>query len=126
VTCARIVKHAVHCLGCGKTWVEEDEECICTCTDPEMETWTVTELCADCGQPMDGHPGYLSLAADPRDWTADQLMTLIAEALEARDLEAVPYLITLLAFKDPHLAETVHGSMLAVLPPGGCRSDAHG
>ena len=56
-----------------------------------------------------------SLAADPRDWTADQLMTLIAEALEARDLEAVPYLITLLAFKDPHLAETVHGSMLAVL-----------
>lgn len=41
------------------------------------------------------------LVADPRDWTADQLMTLIAEALEARDLEAVPHLITLLAFKEP-------------------------
>ena len=55
VTCIRIVKHAIHCLGCGKAWVDEDEECTCTCTDPEMETWTVTELCADCGQPMDGH-----------------------------------------------------------------------
>ena len=48
-----------------------------------------------------------SLAADPRDWTADQLMTLIAEAIKARDFEAVPHLITLLAFKDPHQAETV-------------------
>ena len=48
-----------------------------------------------------------SLAADPRDWTADQLMTLIAEAIKARDLEAVPHLITLLAFKDAHRAETV-------------------
>ncbi len=36
--------------------MDEDEECTCTCTDPEMETWTVAELCADCGQPMDGHP----------------------------------------------------------------------
>ena len=59
------------------------------------------------------------LAADPREWTADQLMTLIAEALEVRDLEAVPHLIALLAFKDPRLAETVHGSMLAVLSIGG-------
>jgi len=58
------------------------------------------------------------LAADPREWTADQLMTLLAEAIEARDLEAVPHLVTLLAFKDPHLAETVHGSMLAVLSIG--------
>ena len=55
-----------------------------------------------------------SLAVDPRDWTADQLMTLISVALQARDLEAVPHLIALLAFKDPHLAETVHRSMLAV------------
>ena len=54
------------------------------------------------------------LAPDCRDWTADQLMTCIAQAIEARDLEAVPHLITLLAFKDPHLAETVHGSVLAV------------
>ena len=53
------------------------------------------------------------LAPDCRDWTADQLMTCIAQALEARDLEAVPHLITLLAFKDAHLAETVHRSMLA-------------
>jgi len=29
-----------------------------------------------------------------------------------------PHLVTLLAFKDPHLAETVHGSMLAVLSIG--------
>ena len=56
MTCIRSIKHAIHCLGCGKAWVDEDEEC--TCTDPEMETWTVAELCADCGQPMDGHPGY--------------------------------------------------------------------
>lgn len=55
------------------------------------------------------------LAADPRDWTADQLMTLIAEALEARDLQAVPHLITLLAVKDPHQAETVHESILAMI-----------
>lgn len=55
-----------------------------------------------------------SLAADPRDWTADQLMTLIAEAIEAHDLEAVPHLIALLAFKDPHQAEVVHQSILAV------------
>ena len=59
-----------------------------------------------------------SLAADPSDWTADQLMELIAEAVKARDLEAVPHLITLLAFKNPDLAETVHGSMLAVLSAG--------
>jgi hypothetical protein len=58
------------------------------------------------------------LAADPRDWTADQLMTLIAGAIKARDLEAVPYLIRLLAFKDPHLAETVRESMVAVLSIG--------
>ena len=58
------------------------------------------------------------LAANPREWTAAQLMTLIGEAVEARDLEAVPHLITLLAFKDPHLAETVHGSMLAVASIG--------
>lgn len=58
------------------------------------------------------------LAADPRDWTAGQLMTLIAEAIEARDLEAVPHLITLLALKDPHMAETVHESILAVCSIG--------
>ena len=55
------------------------------------------------------------LAADPREWTSDQLMECIALAVKTRDFEAVPHLITLLAFKDPHLAETVHGSMLAVL-----------
>jgi hypothetical protein len=55
------------------------------------------------------------LAGDPREWTPDQLMECIALAIKARDFEAVPHLITLLAFKDPHLAETVHESMLAVL-----------
>jgi hypothetical protein len=54
-------------------------------------------------------------AADPREWTPDQLMMLMAEAIEARDLEAVPHLIVLLAFKDPDLAVTVHTSMMAVL-----------
>jgi len=55
-TCIRIVKHVVHCRDCGETWVDEDEECTCTCTGPESETWIVAELCADCGQPLDGHP----------------------------------------------------------------------
>jgi hypothetical protein len=70
VTCIRSVKHVVHCLDCGETWVDEDEECTCTCSGPgELETWTVTTLqaplrvagsnCADCGRPLDGHPGYL-------------------------------------------------------------------
>jgi len=58
------------------------------------------------------------LAADPRDWTADQLMQLIAESVEARDLEAVPHLIRLLAFKDAALAEKVYEPMLAVLSIG--------
>jgi hypothetical protein len=58
------------------------------------------------------------LAADPREWTAGQLMGLVAVAIVARDFETVPHLITLLAFKDPHLAETVHDSMLAVLSIG--------
>ena len=56
-----------------------------------------------------------SLAADPRDWTADQLMTLIAEAIKARDLEAVPHLITLLAFKDPHQAQLVYDGITLML-----------
>jgi hypothetical protein len=56
-----------------------------------------------------------SLAADPRDWTADQLMTLIAEAIEARDLEAVPHLIALLAFKNPHQAQFVHDGITLML-----------
>ena len=56
-----------------------------------------------------------SLAADPREWTADQLMTLIAEAIEARDLEAVPHLITLLAFKDPHQAQLVYDGITLML-----------
>ena len=55
------------------------------------------------------------LSADPREWAPDQLMMLMAEAIEARDLEAVPHLIVLLAFKDPDLAVTVHGSIMAVL-----------
>jgi hypothetical protein len=55
------------------------------------------------------------LAADPREWTPDQLMMLMAEAIEARDLEAVPHLIVLLALKDPHQAEVVYESMMAVL-----------
>jgi hypothetical protein len=59
-----------------------------------------------------------SLAPDPRDWTPDQLMECISLAIRAKDFEAVPHLITLLAFKDAHLAETVHGSMMAVLTAG--------
>lgn len=37
------IKHAVHCQGCGETWVDEDDECTCTCASPESETWTVAE-----------------------------------------------------------------------------------
>jgi hypothetical protein len=52
-------KHLVHCRDCGKSWVDEDDECACTCTGPGLETWVVTEICASCGQPGHGHPAYL-------------------------------------------------------------------
>jgi len=55
------------------------------------------------------------LAADPGEWTPDQITRLIAEAVKARDLKAVPHLIALLALRDPHQAEVVRESMLAVL-----------
>lgn len=60
----------------------------------------------------------MALDADPREWTPDQLMECIALAVRARDFEAVPHLITLLAFKDPAAAELVHESILAVLSIG--------
>jgi len=59
------------------------------------------------------------LPPGPRDWMPDKLMALIAEAVEARDFEAVPYLIALLAVKDPHQAEVVYESMMAVLQSCG-------
>lgn len=56
-----------------------------------------------------------SLAADPREWTPDQITALISLAIKARDLEAVPHLITLLALRDPDAAQLVLDSLRLVL-----------
>ena len=55
------------------------------------------------------------LAADLRDWTADQITASIAQAIKARDFPAVVALLKMLALKDPHQAEVVYQSLLAVL-----------
>lgn len=55
------------------------------------------------------------LAAGPRDWTAGQITEGIALAVKERDFEAVVALLRMLALKDPHKAEVLYQSMLAVL-----------
>ncbi len=54
-----------------------------------------------------------------RALTAEQVMEGIANAIKARDFEAAVTLLKVLAVKDPHQAEVVYGSMMAVLDAGG-------
>lgn len=51
---------------------------------------------------------------------AGQIMQAIADAIKARDLEAVIDLLYLLAAEDPHLAGTVYDALVAITsgPPG--------
>lgn len=56
-----------------------------------------------------------SLAADPGDWTADQITEAIALAIGGHDFKAVTSLIRMLAVKDPHRAELVYESVKAGL-----------
>ena len=50
-----------------------------------------------------------------RALSPEQVMDGIAKAVKAHDFEAVNALLRVLAVKDPHQAELVYGSMLAVL-----------
>ena len=49
------------------------------------------------------------------EYTTDQITAGIAEAIKAKDFPAVVSLLKMLALKDPHQAEVVYESMLAVL-----------
>ena len=55
------------------------------------------------------------IAAFYRALTPEQVMEGIANAVKARDFEAVPHLITLLAFKDPHQAQLVYDGITLML-----------
>ena len=55
------------------------------------------------------------IAAFYRALSPEQVMTGIANAIKARDFEAVIALLKVLAIKDPHQAEIVYTAMLAVL-----------
>lgn len=48
-------------------------------------------------------------------FTSDEICSGIASAVKARDFPAVISLLKLLALQDPHQAEVVYQSMLAVL-----------
>ena len=54
-----------------------------------------------------------------RALTAEQVVEGIAKAVKAHDFEAVNVLLRVLAVKDPHQAEVVYESMLAMLAPEG-------
>ena len=54
-----------------------------------------------------------------RALSSEEVMAGIANAIEARDFEAVITLLKVLAVKDPRQAEVVYGSMMAVLSIGG-------
>jgi len=58
------------------------------------------------------------IAAFYRALTPEQVMEGIANAVKARDFEAVITLLKVLAIKDPRQAEVVYESMLAVLSNG--------
>jgi hypothetical protein len=51
-----------------------------------------------------------------RALSSEQVMEGIAKAIKAHDFEVVVTLLKVLAVKDPHQAELVYGSMMAVLP----------
>ena len=51
------------------------------------------------------------LAANPREWTKDQLVMLISEAIKDRDFKAVEALLRLLAVKDGYEAERVYETL---------------
>ena len=54
-----------------------------------------------------------------RALSPEQVIEGIAKAVKAHDFEAVITLLKVLAVKDPHQAEVVYGSMLAVLSADG-------
>ncbi len=55
-------------------------------------------------------------AADvERPYTAEEITKGIANAIEARDFPAAVSLLKMLAVRDPHRAEVVYESMMAVL-----------
>ena len=54
-----------------------------------------------------------------RALSPEQVMDGIAKAVKAHDFEAVNVLLRVLAVKDPHQAEVVYESMLAMLAPEG-------
>lgn len=58
---------------------------------------------------------------DVAEFTTEQLLTIISEALKVSDLEAVSAALRLLAPRDPHAAELI----LAAINMAGSESD-HG
>lgn len=58
-------------------------------------------------------------------FTADEICTGIASAIKAHDFPAVIGLLKLLALQDPHQAEVVYTSLLAVLDGSDEGSGSH-
>jgi hypothetical protein len=61
----------------------------------------------------------MSLPPDPMDWTPEQLMGCISQALQARDFAAIASLLKLLALKDPDSALTIYDTLMALRRPDG-------
>lgn len=81
----------------------------------------VEQTVQQTGKP--GRPAHLwhltaqgKRSARERDWTAPQLADMITRAIRDRKYKDVPYLLRLLAMKDPRQAERVTESLAALVP----------